>query len=136
MQAERKRWGGGGKAFSWAFEEFVLENRSNCCTFYGSIYSIYFTPKARLTRSPCTRTLTHRFPCLTLFLTVQRRQSAKLFLQSSELGLPHSLTPRRVYPPSLWFHGEGHTCLWGEWMGASQFRRGDIHCDTLGIYVV
>ncbi len=31
----------------------------------------------------------------------QSRQSAKLFLQSSELGLPHSLTRRRVCPPPL-----------------------------------
>jgi hypothetical protein len=36
------------------------------------------------------------------------RQSAKLFLQSSELGLPQPLTCRRVCPPSR-FWGEGHT---------------------------
>jgi hypothetical protein len=34
----------------------------------------------------------------------QSRQSAKLFLQSSELGLPQPLTPRRVCE----FWGEGH----------------------------
>ncbi len=43
---------------------------------------------------------------------VQSRQSAKLFLQSSELGLPHPLTRRRVCPP-LWTGGGGvhtHAC--------------------------
>ncbi len=34
-----------------------------------------------------------------LGLFPQSRQSAKLFLQSSELGLPHPLTRRRVCPP-------------------------------------
>jgi hypothetical protein len=37
------------------------------------------------------------------------RQSAKLFLQSSELGLPQPLTRRRVCPPPPRFWGEGHT---------------------------
>ncbi len=35
----------------------------------------------------------------------QSRQSAKLFLLSSELGLPQPLTRRRVCPPHLWFGG-------------------------------
>jgi hypothetical protein len=40
----------------------------------------------------------------------QRRQSAKLFLQSSDLGLPQPLTRRRLSPPPpLWFRGKGHT---------------------------
>jgi hypothetical protein len=33
------------------------------------------------------------------------RQSARLFLQSSELRLPHPLTRRRVCSPLLWFRG-------------------------------
>jgi hypothetical protein len=37
----------------------------------------------------------------------QSRQSAKLFLQSSELGLPHPLPQASVPPPTLWFRGEG-----------------------------
>jgi hypothetical protein len=37
-------------------------------------------------------------------LESQSRQSAKHFLQSSELELPHPLTHRRVCPP-LWFRG-------------------------------
>jgi hypothetical protein len=50
----------------------------------------------------------------------QSRQSARLFLQSSALGLPHSLASRRVRSPLLWFRG-GH----GVGGGGSQFRRGD-----------
>ncbi len=45
-------------------------------------------------------------------LRSQSRQSVKqikLFLQSSELGLPQHPTRRRVCPPTLWFWGEGHT---------------------------
>jgi hypothetical protein len=38
------------------------------------------------------------------------RQNARLFLQSSELGLPHTLIHRRVCSPLLWFGGGGiHT---------------------------
>jgi hypothetical protein len=55
----------------------------------------------------------------------QSRQTASLFLQSSELGLP---------TPSPGFRG-GHTRLRGG-VGESQFGRGDIHCGTLGIYVL
>jgi hypothetical protein len=42
----------------------------------------------------------------------QSRQSARLFLQSSELGLPQPLTHRRVRPLPLWFRGWEHTRLW------------------------
>ncbi len=52
----------------------------------------------------------------------QSRLSARLFLQSSELGLPHPLTRRQVCPPPLGKRG----------VGESQFRQGDIHWDTLG----
>ncbi len=44
----------------------------------------------------------------------QSGQSAKPFLQSSELGLPQPLTHRRVCPPPLWYRGEGHT-RWRGW---------------------
>ncbi len=37
----------------------------------------------------------------------QSRQSAKLFLQSSELGLPQPITGRRGLPPPLQFRGRG-----------------------------
>jgi hypothetical protein len=43
--------------------------------------------------------------------TSQKRQDAKLFLQSSELRLPHPLTRRRVCISLLWFWREGHTRL-------------------------
>jgi hypothetical protein len=42
----------------------------------------------------------------------QSRQSARLFLQSSELRLPHPLTRRRVCPPLV--QGEGAHSLAGE----------------------
>jgi hypothetical protein len=60
------------------------------------------------------------------------RQSARLFIQSSELGLPHPLTRRRVSLPPL-VPGEGHTCLRER---GSQFGQGDRHCGTLGIIVL
>ncbi len=51
---------------------------------------------------------------LTPYLTcgLQSRQSAKLFLQSSELGLLQPLTPRRMYPPP--FGSGGRVALAGE----------------------
>ncbi len=64
----------------------------------------------------------------------QSRQSSKLILQSSELGLPQPLTLRRG--PPLWFRGEDVHSLATEGVGESEFRRGDIHCGTLNIYVL
>jgi hypothetical protein len=68
-------------------------------------------------------------------IRAQSRQSAKLFLQSSELGLPRPLPRRRVcpLPPVL---GGGAYSLAREGLGESQLRRGDIHCGTLYIYVL
>jgi hypothetical protein len=59
----------------------------------------------------------------------QSRQSAKLFLKS-----PH----RRVCIPPLVPGGRAHSLGGtgdGGGGGGVQFRRGDIHCGTLGIYV-
>ncbi len=69
------------------------------------------------------------------FVSLQSRQSAKLFLQSLELGLPHPLTRRRVCPP-LPPPGSGGrvTLACGRGGGGSQSQWGDIlvHCGTLG----
>jgi hypothetical protein len=62
---------------------------------------------------------------------VCRLQSAKLFLQSSELGLPHPLTRRRVCPPPPWFWGGGHTRFRERGVGSpSSYTRGNILCGT------
>ncbi len=45
---------------------------------------------------------------------------------------PH---PQASAPPPLWFQGKG-TLASGKGVGESQFRRGDIHCGTLYIYVL
>ncbi len=60
----------------------------------------------------------------------QSTQSTNLFLQSSELGLPHSLNRRRVCPPPLYSRGMGHTRLRERGWGGSQFQRGNTHCGT------
>ncbi len=39
----------------------------------------------------------------------QSKQSAKLFLQSSELGLPQPLARRRICPPPFGSGGEGNS---------------------------
>ncbi len=62
-------------------------------------------------------------------------QSAKPFLQSLELGLPQPLTRTRVSPPPG-SGGRGTHLLAREGVGESQFRRGDIHCGTLYMYVL
>jgi hypothetical protein len=56
---------------------------------------------------------------------------------SSELGLAHPLTRRRVHVFPLPFVGGGleGTLACGRGGGGSQFRRGDRHCGILGIYV-
>jgi hypothetical protein len=45
-----------------------------------------------------------------LLYIAQSEQSASLFLQSSELGLPHPLNRRRVCPPLLWLGGGALAC--------------------------
>jgi hypothetical protein len=65
----------------------------------------------------------------------QSRQSARLFLQSSELCLSHPLIRWRVFPLPLWFWVGAHL-LAGEGGGVSQFERGDRNCDISGIYVL
>jgi hypothetical protein len=73
-------------------------------------------------------------PCRLCGRTPQSRQNAKCFLQSSELGLPHPFSRRRVCPPTLW-SGGAHS-LAGEGLREYQFRRGDIHCGALYILVL
>ncbi len=65
----------------------------------------------------------------------ESRQCAKPFLQSLELGLPQPLTRTRVCPPPFG-SGVGAHSLAREEVGESQFRRGDVHCGTLYIYVL
>ncbi len=65
----------------------------------------------------------------------QSRQSAKHFLQSSELVLPKPLTRGRVCPPPPVLGGGAHS-LAREGLPESQFRRGDIYCGTLYINVL
>jgi hypothetical protein len=62
------------------------------------------------------------------------RQSAKLFLQSSELGLPQPLTCRQACP-SLWFRGEGHT-RWRERGWESPNSNEGTYTVVLFIYVL
>ncbi len=68
--------------------------------------------------------------CGTNEFNPQSRQSAKLFLQSSELRLPHSLTRRRVCTPHPLVPGGG-TLACGRGSGGSQFERGNRHCGTV-----
>jgi hypothetical protein len=51
----------------------------------------------------------------------QSRQSAKLFLQSLELGLPQPLTRRPVSPPPLLVPGGGAHSLGREGVGESRY---------------
>jgi hypothetical protein len=65
-------------------------------------------------------------------------QSAKLFLKSSELGLPQPLIRRRVCPPPPPPDSGGRGTLSGErGVGSKfrQFRRGNFHCGTLYIWI-
>jgi hypothetical protein len=54
----------------------------------------------------------------------QSRQSAKLFLQSSELGLPHPLTRTRVCTPPLLLVPGGPHSLSGEGVGGPSSDEG------------
>ncbi len=59
--------------------------------------------------------------------TPQSRQSTKLSLQSSELGLPHPFTRKGVYTLPGLGGGGIHTRLRDSGEGA-QFQQGDRHC--------
>ncbi len=62
----------------------------------------------------------------------QSRQSARIFLQSSELGLPHSLTRRRVCLPLLPFGSGGRT---HSLAGEGRSPNSDDGTDTLVLLV-
>jgi hypothetical protein len=70
--------------------------------------------------------LTEFWQVVAIFLPEpQSRQSAKLFVQSSELE-PPTPSPAGEGAPSLVPGGGGVRSLAGEGVGESQFRRGDI----------
>ncbi len=56
-------------------------------------------------------------------MDAQSRQSAKLFLQSSELGVPHP-SPAGECAASPLVHGGRGTLVCGKGVGEFQFRRG------------
>jgi hypothetical protein len=72
---------------------------------------------------------THRDPSLAVLYCSGKhsRQSAKLFLQSSELGIPTPSPAGEGAPPPPRYWGEGPHFLAREGGGRAQFRRGDIH---------
>ncbi len=78
---------------------------------------------------------TFRQFCRDCYSAPQSRQSAKPFLQSSELGLPHPSPAGECALPPL-VRGVRGTLACGKGVGESQFRRGDIHCGTLSTYVL
>ncbi len=63
-------------------------------------------------------------------------KSAKLFLQSLELGLPHPLTCMWVCVPPLLGSGGYTLACSRRGVGGSQFGRDDRRCGTLDIYVL
>ncbi len=68
----------------------------------------------------------------------QSRQSAKLSLQSSKLGLPHPLTRRRLCTPSpLGSGGKTHSLDGERWRGVVPVpMRGQTLCYSICIYVL
>ncbi len=78
--------------------------------------------------------------CASCLLSPQSRQSAKPFLQSRELGLlqvgsNHTPSGKCASPPPPLARRGAHW-LPRKGVGESQFRRGDIQCGTLYLYVL
>jgi hypothetical protein len=70
-------------------------------------------------------------------VSTHSRQSAQLFSSSRNWDSPNPLpnTHRRVCPPPPLVPGGMAHSLAREGVGESQFRRGDIHCGTLYVYM-
>jgi hypothetical protein len=68
------------------------------------LFSRWSLPLMRKKR-PKTKKITNSKSIYFEWAKAQSRQSARLFLQSSELGLPRPLIPWRVCFPLLWFRG-------------------------------
>jgi hypothetical protein len=64
------------------------------------------------------------------------QQNAKLFLCRRNWDTPNPSPADECALLPFWFRGEGHTRCRERGLGESQFRRGDIHCGTLCIYVL
>jgi hypothetical protein len=78
-------------------EKYSIGYIHRICVYHFRSYSMCIKNAFRL--------FLHRVQCIS-----QSRQSARLFLPSSELGPPHPLAPRRVCPPPFG-SGGGHTRL-------------------------
>ncbi len=127
-----RQWGGGGGGGGYAWMNLV-HFPSPHRTPYNSILAWYvYVLYTKLTFSLLFPLWREFYICYKAGLRTQSRQSAKLFLQSSDLELPLPLGRRRVCPPTLWSGGRAHS-LAGEGSGESQFRRGDIHWGALYI---
>jgi len=86
--------------------------------------------KLQLSLGKCNDDIYSRQFCI---LQAQSRQSAKLFPQSSELGLPQLLTRRQVCPPAP-SSGERVTLAGKRGVGRVPIPTKE-HCGTLYIYV-
>ncbi len=64
------------------------------------------------------------------------RQSAQLFLQSSELGFPNPSPVGKCARCHPLVPGGGEHSLARDGVGESQFRRGEINCGTLYLYAL
>ncbi len=110
-----------------------------CVLLVFQLHRLFVTPRCNDTENTVVwermttvirKTRRNRLFCRRWYISSlsQRRQSAKLFLQSSELGLPQPLTRRRVYPRGTLAGERG--------AGRVPIPTRDIHCGTLYIYVL
>jgi hypothetical protein len=73
---------------------------------------------------------------LHLVTTEHRVGRVLSFSQVVRIGTPPTPNPQVSVPPPLPVLGGGAHSLAREGLGKSQFRRGDIHCGTLYLYVL
>jgi hypothetical protein len=78
-----------------------------CLSFVISVLLFLIPTNSRLPRVRASALRIIKAKIVSVVSLPQSRQSAKLFLQSLELGLPHSLTRKRVCLPPLLPEGRG-----------------------------
>ncbi len=100
----------------------------------GWLYFFALPVNSEIWSSVRVRTVAGRSRAVCRYHTAQSRQNAKLFLQSSEFGLPNPSPAGKCAPPPLVPWGGAHS-LGREGLGESQFRRG-TYTVVLCIYCI
>ena len=101
-------------------------------TRYSADYLLFVSEETKIRFVLSLESAPHPVPPGTIFLDLMNREGRVLnFSPVVGIGTPPTPHPQARMPSPPWFRGKG-----GEGVGESQFRRWDIRCGVLCIYIL